>query len=380
MTDAALRGLLPGVPLVDSPFFARLLPELGFDAETERIARDLHAQGYARIAFPDPELPARASRIRRDLGAGFDLAAWRDGGWRAQAGLRVQDAWTRHDDVRAIAANPDLLALLGRLFGRRAFPFQTLNFPVGTQQHFHADSVHFSSIPEGFMCGIWVALEDVGPEAGPLVYYPGSHRWPRLDNAQIGLRVTGRGEAVNQGVYETVWRALVDSSGIAPVPFHARQGEAVIWLANLLHGGSRQTDPGRTRWSQVTHYFFDDCCYVTPMLSDMPIGQLFLRDLVDIATGRRMKNVYLGSELATLVPPAPPLDQQARSWPGRLARRAADLADRLLARPAPPPPPAVPADFDPERYRALHPDIRATGEDPAAHYVTHGRRERRPYR
>jgi len=240
MTDAALRGLLPGVPLVDSPFFARLLPELGFDAETERIARDLHAQGYARIAFPDPELPARASRIRRDLGAGFDLAAWRDGGGRAQAGLRVQDAWTRHDDVRAIAANPDLLALLGRLFGRRAFPFQTLNFPVGTQQHFHADSVHFSSIPEGFMCGIWVALEDVGPEAGPLVYYPGSHRWPRLDNAQIGLRVTGRGEAINQGVYETVWRALVDSSGIAPVPFHARQGEAVIWLANLLHGGSRQ--------------------------------------------------------------------------------------------------------------------------------------------
>jgi hypothetical protein len=40
----------------------------------------------------------------------------------------------------------------------------------------------------------------------------------------------------------------------------------------------------------------------------------------------------------------------------------------------------VPADFDPERYRALHPDIRATGEDPAAHYATHGRRERRPYR
>ena len=33
-------------------------------------------------------------------------------------------------------------------------------------------------MPEGFMCGVWVALEDMDMENGPLVYYPGSHKLP----------------------------------------------------------------------------------------------------------------------------------------------------------------------------------------------------------
>ncbi len=45
------------------------------------------------------------------------------------------------------------------------------------------------------------------------------------------------------------------------------KGHALIWHANLLHGGSQQKDPRRTRHSQVTHYFFEDCKYYTPMHS-----------------------------------------------------------------------------------------------------------------
>ena len=56
--------------------------------------------------------------------------------------------------------NTGILSLFSTLYGRRAWPFQTLNFPVGTQQHYHSDSVHFSSVPERFMCGVWVDLED----------------------------------------------------------------------------------------------------------------------------------------------------------------------------------------------------------------------------
>ena len=33
-------------------------------------------------------------------------------------------------------------------------------------------------MPEGFMCGVWVALEDMDMDNGPLVYYPGSHQLP----------------------------------------------------------------------------------------------------------------------------------------------------------------------------------------------------------
>ena len=59
-------------------------------------------------------------------------------------------------EVKEIACHPEILIALKILFGRDPFPFQTLNFPYGSRQHFHSDACHFSSEPKGFMCGIWV--------------------------------------------------------------------------------------------------------------------------------------------------------------------------------------------------------------------------------
>ncbi len=42
-----------------------------------------------------------------------------------------------------------------------------------------------------------------------------------------------------------------------------KQGQALIWYANLLHGGAAQTDLSRSRHSQVTHYYFENCTYYT---------------------------------------------------------------------------------------------------------------------
>ncbi|MGH9807900.1 MAG: phytanoyl-CoA dioxygenase family protein, partial [Terriglobia bacterium] len=183
---------------------------------------------------------------------------------------------------------------------RKAWPFQTLNFPVGTQQHYHSDSVHFSSIPERFMCGVWVALEDVSEGAGPLEYYPGSHKWPIVYNDQIGVRASGSRRHPSQDAYHQLWEALVEKTGIAPQYFSPRKGDALIWAANLLHGGSRQRDPNATRWSQVTHYFFENCCYITPMASDVFVGKLQLRRHVNIATRKQVTNVYVDAPLSSL--------------------------------------------------------------------------------
>ena len=342
MDGSKLKAILPGVPNVESPFFEEILEASGLDAETRRIAADLHENGYAVLRFPDDELEARAERIKRGLAPHFDFDTWRTTGWARNEGLRLMDAWTFDADVRAIACNRRIVEILTDVFGRRAWPFQTLNFPVSTQQHFHSDSVHFSSIPEKFMCGVWVALEDVTEDAGPLVYYPGTHKWPIVYNEQIGVRITGNNVGISQGLYEQVWGALVEKFRIAPKYFCPKKGEALIWLANLLHGGARQLNPGLSRWSQVTHYFFENCCYLTPMLSDVPIGKLFLRDPVDISMGTQVPNIYVDVKLAEVG--------------------------------------GLPADFDGERYLQLNPDVRAANVDPVQHYLHHGIHERRTYR
>jgi hypothetical protein len=285
---------LPGIPLIESPLFAQLLPAMGLSAEEERVARDLNRDGFAVLDFPDADLDARIARIQARLGPryGVDLAdpaADKTGGER-----RVQDAWRDDNDVRAIAANPAMLDLLHKLYGRPAFPFQTLNFPVGTQQGAHSDSVHFSSLPERFMCGVWLAMEDIGADAGPLFYVPGSHRWPVLNNAMIGRQGAGSALASAQDPYADAWAALCTAHGTATQTFLAKKGQALIWCANLLHGGSPQHDPRLTRWSQVTHYYFDDCIYYTPAFSDEAIGQLQLRAPVNVADGRPRPGRYLG--------------------------------------------------------------------------------------
>jgi hypothetical protein len=293
-TGSRFHNPLSGVPLVESPFFFDALAQLDLDEPTKAAALHLHEHGWAVIDFPDPEFDGVAERIKQSLHSRYDWDYWRTKGWRDNDGLRIQDAYKFNADVRRIAVNPQVLALLSTLYGRPAWPFQTLSFPVGTQQHFHSDSIHFSSVPERFMCGVWVALEDVGPSQGPLVYYSGSHKWPIFVNEHIGLCRAGDRGAPSQKPFEVLWETLVDTNRLEPTQLHAKKGQALIWAANLLHGGARQTDPSLTRWSQVTHYFFDGCSYYSPMESDPFYGRIFFRRHRNVASGEPMPNIYCG--------------------------------------------------------------------------------------
>jgi hypothetical protein len=292
--DHRFHNPLPGVPLIESPFFDAALAELDLDEPTKAIAVQLHKQGWAVIDFPDPEFDVLAERIKRSLHSRFDWDSWRAKGWRDNDELRIPDAYKFNEDVRRIAANPQILTLLSTLYGRRAWPFQTLNFPASAQQHFHPDSVHFSSVPERFGCAVWVALEDIGPSQGPLMYYPGSHKWPIYVNEHIGrCRADDLGPPSSKP-FEDLWEALARVSAAEPAEFHAKKGQAFIWTANLLHAGSHQTDPNLTRWSQETHYYFEGCSYYSPMESDPFYGRILFRSLRNIANGEPMPNMYCG--------------------------------------------------------------------------------------
>ena len=298
-----LAKLLPGVPPVESPFFEGLLPSLPLSLEEQKIARALNRNGFAIIDFPDPEIVARAERIKANLAPRFSADLSDPESIKALPNQRVQDAWQFDDDVRAIAASPRILDLLSRLYGRRAIPFQTLNFSVGTQQSVHSDAVHFSSQPERFMCGVWLALEDIHPDAGPLSYCPGSHSWPIISNVMLGTPRYGDHSQLAQTPYEPVWNAILDATATPTQSFTPRKGQALIWAANLLHGGMPQFNQKLTRWSQVTHYFFEDCIYYTPAYSEEPLGKLEIRNIVNIVTGSSEPSRLFGRDVQTVIPP-----------------------------------------------------------------------------
>jgi hypothetical protein len=286
------QNLLSGVPLIESPFFSEALAQLELDEPTKTIALQLHHQGWAIIDFPDAEIDLIAERVKASLHSRYDWNSWRANG--RQDELRIQDAHKFDADVRRLAANPQILALLSTLYGRRAWPFQTLNFPVGAQQHFHPDSVHFSSVPERFGCAVWVALEDIGPNQGPLTYYSRSHKWPIYVNEHIGRCRASEAGPASQKPFEALWEALVRVNAAEADRFLAKKGQAFIWTANLLHAGSRQADPNLTRWSQETHYYFEGCSYYSPMESDPFYGRILFQNPRNIASGQLMPNIYCG--------------------------------------------------------------------------------------
>ncbi|QIL89857.1 phytanoyl-CoA dioxygenase [Microbulbifer sp. SH-1] len=178
-------------------------------------------------------------------------------------GTRVQDAWRFDAGVRAIALDKRVLTSLRQLFGRKPRPFQTLNFPVGTEQKTHSDTIHFNSKPSGFMAGAWVALEDVDESNGALTYYPGSHKLPEITMQDVGVPPS----YAHYPEYERYIQSLVEQKGLLTQRGILKKGQVLIWHANLLHGGGSHPDKARTRHSQVTHYYFDGCRYFTPMQS-----------------------------------------------------------------------------------------------------------------
>ena len=200
------------------------------------------------------------------------------------AGGRRQDAWRFSQQVREIATSELILATLRKLYAREPIPFQTLNFLKPTEQRAHSDTVHFNTMPHGFMCGVWVALENVDAENGPLFYYPGSQRLPVYHMHDLGLQ---SGYA-SYKQYEDKIAAILRDSPYRPSQAHLNKGQALIWSHNIFHGGSKVIDRSRTRLSQVTHFYFPGCIYYTPMLSEPLQNKWMLRKVADIRTSKRV--------------------------------------------------------------------------------------------
>jgi hypothetical protein len=282
-----------GIPWIDSPFFPALFDALELDEPTKKLIRDFSQNGYAIF---DPQIPdAWIDGAFQEVGDKFYVGA---GNFYSDE-RRVQDAWVWGEHVRKIANAPRVLQVLELLYRRKAFPFQTLNFRIGSEQKTHSDKAFFDSIPHGFMCGVWVALESVDESNGPLHYYPQSHKLPTFNLNDLGVMASAADNPLhNVGRYEQFVEALMPVSGCNRTELKIEKGQALIWAANLYHGGCPILDKARTRFTQVTHYYFEGCLYYTPLHSDPGIGRMTARKIYHAGDGSVVPQFYNGRMIA----------------------------------------------------------------------------------
>lgn len=268
------------MPWVESPFFYHLLESSNLSKEEKAICTKYHEDGYLVIdlELPDDQIDSVVGDMYQAL-AKEDTVFHPDHVTYTET-KRIFEEWKKSKPIAELTMHPKIIETLTLLYGKEPFPFSTINFIKGSNQPLHSDVIHFHSVPSLWMAGVWIALEDVDSTNGTLQIVPKSHRWPVYEYQDLNLPHPDSipdGEAANYAEYEIFIESLVETHKASKAVVPLKKGQALIWAANMLHGGCNVegvTDFNKTRLTQANHYFFHGCDqYYCPMFSDRDKGQ-----------------------------------------------------------------------------------------------------------
>lgn len=170
--------------------------------------------------------------------------------------FKYNDLYLELDSVRDLAIGDSVTPKLQSCLGSNPTLVNSLYFEHGSTQGPHVDTLYMTPRTPGALCAIWVAMEDVKPDAGPMFYYPGSHRIKPFRFSNGGFHTI----ADEMATWESYVLRAVQERELERVEFHAKKGDVFIWHANLLHGGSPIKTPSQTRKSLVFHYYTAEDC------------------------------------------------------------------------------------------------------------------------
>lgn len=288
------------IPWVESPFFTEVVNSIEISAFQKDKLKSFEEEGIMVVDLQSKDLSEKIFSLNKKITPLFSDDTY------STDGNRIQDAWRHFPEVREIASMQRIYDWLSLIYQREPIPFQTLNFKCGTEQGAHSDTIHFHSLPHRFMAGVWIAFEDVDDDNGPLFYYPGSHKLPIFDFYDLGLHARNKKNLENPSEYYNRYsdflKSVIKSHSLCKKSLKVKKGEAIIWAANLIHGGMKVKDKSRTRYSQVTHYYFENSLYYTPMFSSPYLGEYYLKDIVNLSTDRHVEHFYLGKKYRNLIP------------------------------------------------------------------------------
>lgn len=148
--------------------------------------------------------------------------------------------------AREIVNHPNILGGFVSLFGRAPEFCQSLTFEWPSEQPLHQDWCFVTTcapdVPN--MAGVWVAIDKVEPDNGPLLYYPGSHRMPRYNYSP----------ETHDGFRPYLENHVAGTEGKY---FLADPGDVLLWHGDLAHAGSPALNKNKRRLSLVLHYSFE---------------------------------------------------------------------------------------------------------------------------
>ncbi|HEX3685568.1 MAG TPA: phytanoyl-CoA dioxygenase family protein [Bryobacteraceae bacterium] len=239
------------------------------DAVNEIVESRIAAPGSFGAATVDPLEGVFAGKRFRAAEAPKEVWA---------GAVKINDLFLDEPAVMKLALGERLTGLLMGLLDGPPAVCNSLNFIWGSQQPAHVDSWFMPApIPKNWLRlrirrrfghhalvrrlvpELWnprlavssVCLEDVREDAGPLTFYPRSHRIPPYRSSG-GMYTFPVSEApLCRGYVERE----IKKRGLALEHFVGRKGDVFLWHGQLVHGGAPILAKQQTRKTLVTHYW-----------------------------------------------------------------------------------------------------------------------------
>lgn len=229
----------------------------GLEAAGRASAEEAQAlRQFVQDGFLTLEDVVQPEHLKRLVAALDDAVENHVEGYQWGESQRIHNLHNRYPAVRELWLHPRVLHMLGLIFDEPAKPCQSLSYVFGSEQQYHQDTIHLTPFPAGRMCGVWTALEDVQPDSGELVVYPGSHRERRVYTQSASLP-----KVVNEDWTEfgekvvPIWTEMLEKGQYRREVYRPKAGTVLIWHENLMHAGSPRRDREKSRRSIVGHYF-----------------------------------------------------------------------------------------------------------------------------
>jgi phytanoyl-CoA hydroxylase len=164
---------------------------------------------------------------------------------------KLIDAYAHSKDIQRMILSDRIVRFLNIIFDRPALAFQGLYFESGSQQDIHQDTAYVRVNRPMELAASWLAMEDIQEGSGELEYYVGSHRIPEFlfDGKAKWMPL----DSTEHPQFLAHLKAESERLGLKKERFRPKKGDALIWSADLCHGGSPVTNK-TTRQSFVTHW------------------------------------------------------------------------------------------------------------------------------
>ena len=225
---------------------------LSLDPSPDAAAAQRHLLRWGFCVLNEQLPPQLIKDFNRELFAAIDSGEIHH---KQGSSDRIHGAHQKLPSARAVWLYRPVLQFLENYFKDTPCACQTLTYVNGSEQNAHQDSIHLTPYPSGFMCGVWIALEDVQDNSGELFVYPGSHRSGSLRASSLGLQKVQNDDYSHYSVFDQAIRDLIETEGYERLVYRPKAGQILVWHENLIHGGSPRVNHDRTRLSVVSHYF-----------------------------------------------------------------------------------------------------------------------------